>query len=106
MLGDAFFVSPSVNKRTVQLADGTEHELYFCKVSSYEYNRFLHHLGSKVADDRAEAPHILVAASLCEPNGKPVLTLEKSKSLKPEVLDLLFEKAFEINKKVPAEGNA
>ena len=106
MLGDAFFVSPSVNKRTVKLADGTEHELYFRKVSSYDYNRFIQNWTSKVPDERAEAPHLLVVASLCESDGKPVLTMDKAKQLKSEVLDPLFLAAFDLNKKEAAEGNA
>lgn len=105
MLGDAFFVSPSVNKRTVKLGE-TEHELYFRKVSSYDYSRFLSHISSKVSDERAEAPHILVAASLCESDGKPVLTVEKARTLKSEALDALFSAALDVNKKEPAEGNA
>lgn len=105
MLGDAFFVSPSVNKRTVKLGDGSEHDLYFRKVSSYDYSRFLAHAGSKIPDERAEAAHILVAASLCESDGKPVITVEKARTLKSEALDPLFAAALEINKKDLVEGN-
>lgn len=106
MLGDAFFVSPSVNKRTVTLADGSVHELYFRKVSSYDYSRFIAHAGSKVPDERAEAANILVAASLCEADGKPVLTVEKARSLKSEALDPLFTAALEVNQREGAPGNA
>lgn len=106
MLGDAFFVSPSVNKRTVRLPDGTEHELYFRKVSSYDYSRFIAHAGSKVPDERAEAAHILVAASLCEADGKPAITVERARTLKPEALDPIFAMAMEINKREEVQGNA
>lgn len=105
MLGDAFFVSSAVNKRTIKLGDG-EHELYFRKVSSYDYSRFLAHASSKLPDERAEAAHILVAASLCESDGKAALTVERARQLKGEALDALFAAAMEVNKREPVEGNA
>lgn len=106
MLGDAFFVSPSVNKRTVALADGSEHVLYFRQVSSYDYSRYIANAISKVPDERAEAALILVCASLCEADGAPVLTVEKARNLKPEALDPLFAAAMEVNKREDKPGNA
>lgn len=106
MLGDTFFVSPSVNKRTVKLADGTEHELYFRKVSSYDYSRFIAHWSHNDPTIKADAALVLVSASLCEADGKPVITVEKARSLKPEALDPMFAAALDVNKKEAAEGNA
>ena len=57
-------------------------------------------------DERAEAAHILVAASLCEADGKPALTVEKARTLKSEALDPLFAAALEINKREDVAGNA
>lgn len=104
-ISESFFVSPSVNKRTVKLGDGTEHELHFRKVSSYEHSRFIAHAGSKVADERADAPNILVAASLCGADGKPIITVEKARELKGEVLDQMFTHALEVNRREKPEGN-
>ncbi|UXC34779.1 hypothetical protein [Cupriavidus gilardii] len=106
MLSESFFTPSAVNKRTIKLADGTEHELYFRKVSSYDYSRFLAYAASKVPEERAEAAHVLVAASLCEADGKPALTVEKARTLKSEALDPLFAAAMEVNKREPVEGNA
>lgn len=104
-ISNDLFVSPAVEKRTVKLPDGSEHEFYFRKVSSYENSRFVTHVHSKIADERADAPNIMVAASVCDAAGKPILSIEKARLLKGEVLDQMFGFAIEVNRREKAEGN-
>lgn len=104
MLGNAFFKSDAVHKRTVSLG-GQEHDLYFQRVSAYDMGRFAHHFNSADPNYKAEAACILVAASLCEADGKPVLTIEKARELTPEALTALFGPALEVNKREDVKGN-
>lgn len=107
MLDKSFFVSPEVVGKDVQLKDGSTHKLYFRRVSSYDYQRFLNCLRSPSIDDRGMAYHVLVAASLCDADGKAALTLEKAKELEEAVLERLFSAALELNRRVEdKQGNA
>lgn len=107
MLDRKFFVSPEVVGKDIQLKDGSTHQLYFRRVSSYDYQRFLNCLRSPAIDDRGMAYHVLVAASLCDADGKVALTLEKAKELEEGVLERLFAAALELNKRQEDEpGNA
>ncbi|WP_447639583.1 hypothetical protein [Pandoraea norimbergensis] len=107
MLDKSFFVSPEVVGKDVQLKDGSTHKLHFRRVSSYDYQRFLNCLRSPSIDDRGMAYHVLVAASLCDEDGKPALSLEKAKELEEGVLERLFAAALDLNKRVEDEpGNA
>lgn len=107
MLDKSFFVSPEVIGKDVQLKDGSTHKLYFRRVSSYDYQRFLNCLRSPSIDDRGMAYHVLVAASLCDADGKSALTLEKAKELEEAVLERLFAAALELNRRAEdGSGNA
>jgi len=107
MLDKSFFVSPEVVGKDLELKDGSTHKLYFRRVSSYDYQRFLNCLRSSSIDDRGMAYHVLVAASLCDADGKAALTLEKAKELEEAVLERLFAAALELNRRVEDEqGNA
>jgi hypothetical protein len=101
---DAFFVSDAVHERTVTLADGTEHKLYFKEVPATAYRKFQFAEQSEDEDVRAGSLALLIAASLCEADGSPALTYERACALKAGVSSALIDKVLEVNGKKP--GNA
>lgn len=108
MLGKDLFVTPSIEERPVKLADGSERKLPFCKVSSFDWQRFVECLRSQDPDQKALSRYVLIAASLCDLDGKPSLSLEKAKSLNHDVADSMFAQALSVNnphKKAEDQGN-
>lgn len=101
-----FFVSTAVVEREVTLQDGTKVKCFFRKVSVYDWNRFIAHASSQIADERADASSILVSASVSDAAGKSVLPLEKARLLKKEVMDDMFKHALALNKRDDAEEKA
>lgn len=101
---DAFFVSDAVHERTVTLADGTEHKLYFKEVPATVYRKFQMAEQSDDEDVRAGSLAKLIAASLCEADGSPAMTYERACDLKAGVSSALIDKVLEVNGKKP--GNA
>ena len=100
---DGFFVSPTVHERTVTLGDGSEHVLFFRELSITEFRRFAIAEQSQDDEVRAESIPRLIAASMCEPDGSEAISLEKARTLKPEVANALFKAALSVNR--PEEGN-
>lgn len=102
-----FFVSAEIVEREVLLGDGATHKVSFRKVSSFDWGRFIQHLRSTSADERAGAQPLLIAASLCEPDGAAAMSLEEAQTLDPAVSDALFEQAYGVCKPTKREpGNA
>ena len=112
MLPDSLFVSTRIHPRDVTLPDGTTHALHFRELPAVEFITFsnLHRSGNE--DVRAGAACRLVAAGLCEADGKPALSVERALTLKPEPLNALFEALMDVNGRLPdgtakeAAGNA
>lgn len=95
---ESFFVSDDIRERKVALADGTEHTLHFRELPAIEFRKF--GLAERSDDDevRAEAMVRLIAASLCEPDGKPAMTLDQARRLKSHVAGALFEAVLDVNR--------
>lgn len=104
MLGSEYFVSPAVQELPVKFG-GIEQKKFFCKVPAYDWNRFLQLLRSKDADERALAPFVLVAASLCDADGKPLVNVETAKTMGKVAHEALFVQALAANKEDDPEGN-
>lgn len=94
-LPDSFFAS-AINPVKVEI-DGEQHELYFKELPAVEWNRFALIEQGQDEDRRAKNMARLLAQSLCEPDGKLILTEKKAEALKPGPLALLFEKMLEAN---------
>ena len=95
---ESFFVSDDVHERKVELADGSGHTLHFRELPAVEFRKF--GLAERSEDDevRAEAMVRLIAASLCEPDGKPAMTLDQARKLKSHVAAALFDAVLDVNR--------
>lgn len=97
MLDAAFFVSPTVHERQITLADGSVHTLWFREVPAGEYRRFMLAERSDDEDVRIGSMAKLIAASVCEPDGKPAMSYEQALQLKPAAANALIEAVLAVN---------
>lgn len=104
MLSDDLFVSAAVHERKVALADGQEHLLYFKEVSVTDFQKFQFARQSEDDQKRAESMAYLIAASLCEPDGKQAITFEKALTLKVEAANAIFAEVVEVSR-MGKQGN-
>lgn len=96
-LSDALFISEQIHEREVTLADGQKHVLYFKELPAVDFRSY--QLAEHSADETVRVTSMpkLVALSVCEPDGKPAMTLERAKMLKPEVMVALFSVILDLN---------
>lgn len=97
MLNEAFFVSTVVHEKKVKLSDGSEHVLFFRELPAVEFRRFTLAEQSENEDVRASSLAKLIAASLCDPDGKPAISVEKALMLKASAMNAIFEAMLEVN---------
>ena len=97
MLNDAFFVSTQVHEKQVKLADGSEHTLYFKELPAIEFRKFSLAEQSEDEDVKAAALAKLIAASLCEPDGKAAITFNQALMLKADAMNAIFSAMLEVN---------
>jgi hypothetical protein len=97
MLDNAFFVSTELHEREVELADGSKHVLYFKELPAIEFRRFA--LAEQSENENIKATSIakLIAASLCEADGKMAITFEQALNLKASAMNSIFEAMLEVN---------
>ena len=91
-----FFVSTEIHKKTITLADGSEHELYFRELPVSDYRKFQIAEASDDEDVRAGSMAKMIAASLCEADGSPSMTYEQALTLKPNVNSRLFDAVLSV----------
>lgn len=96
-LPKSFFVSETVFERKVTLGDDEGHVLYFRELPHTEFRRFFDAERSEDEDIRAQAAAKLIAASLCDADGKPALTFKDAIRLKPTVAGAISEAILDIN---------
>lgn len=98
MLDKSFFVSEAVHEKEVALGDGSKHIIYFKELPAIEYSKF--HIAQSSLDDDVKAGSIakLIAASLCDKDGKSAITYEQAIKLKPEPMNAIFVALMEVNK--------
>lgn len=94
---DAFMVSPEVQTRLVKLPDGSEHELHFRELPAVEFRKL--HMAEQSDDEnvRAGAMAKLIAASLCEPDGKPAMDYAQALKLKSSAMSALVGAVLSVN---------
>jgi hypothetical protein len=97
MLNESLFVSEKVIEKEVTLADGTSHKLYFKELPAVEFRKFYIAEQSQDEDVQAASMAKLVAASLCEPDGKPAITVKKALQLKGSALTAIVEAIMQVN---------
>ncbi len=93
MLPSSFFVSNEIVAREVELPDGSRHDLHFRVPSAIAYRRFLVAESSQDVAVRASSPAHLIAATLCDAEGKLVLTFDQACQLNPAAMAALFRVA-------------
>lgn len=96
-LNDALFVSATVHERKVVLADGSEHVLHFKEIPAVTFRAF--HKAEQSDDESEQAGSIakLIAASLCEPDGKPAISYKKALELKAEAANSIVQAILDVN---------
>jgi len=97
MLNESLFVSEKVIEKEVTLSDGTVHKLYFKELPAVEFRKFYIAEQSQDEDVQASSMAKMVAASLCEPDGKPAITVKKALQLKGSALTAIVEAIMQIN---------
>lgn len=101
---DSFFVSNTLHEREIELADGSKYVLHFKELPANDFRKFYFSTQSKDDDVRSAAVCKLISMSLCNPDGKPAMTLEKAAQLKPGVEKAIFDALMSVNGM--ASGNA
>lgn len=97
MLDGAFFVSETLHERPVTLPDGSTHRLHFRELSAAQLRAY--QLAERSQDEEVQCGAIakLIAASVCESDGRPALTYERARLLKPFAANALTEQILAIN---------
>ena len=97
MLNDALFVSDALHERTIELADGSKHNLTFKELPAAAFNAYHRAVSSEdeAAQDGSRAA--LIAASLFNKDGTPAITLDKAMTLKPVVQGHMIAAILEVN---------
>lgn len=93
-----FFINQTLVERQVELADGKEHTLHFKEVGSIEFAAISFKLASQEITVRVQGMADLIVASLCNPDGSPVFTLDEIPMFKQRVLTSLFNAAASVQK--------
>jgi hypothetical protein len=94
---DSLFASPTVHEKQVEMADGSTHTCWFKELTAVAFRSYQIAEHSADPDERVASMAKLVASSLCEPDGHLSLTLEKAKTLKPDVMNRMVMAILEIN---------
>lgn len=104
-LPTSFFVSDQVHERKVKLGDEEEHALHFRELSHTDFRKFFDEENSEDEDVRMGAVAKIITASLCDPDGKPALTLKDAMRLKPIVANAITDQVLDINGMKKKRGN-
>lgn len=76
----ALFVNrETIHKRQLLMADGTTHDIWLREIPSSDLRKLQGNIGDPVEYDRTVSR--VIAASLCDPDGKPTLTQEEADNL-------------------------
>lgn len=93
----SLFVSAEIRAREVALPDGSKHTLNFKELAAIEFRRF--QLAEQSDDDEKRAASMgkLIAASLCDPDGKPAITEAKARTLNPAAMNAIMAAILDVN---------
>jgi hypothetical protein len=110
MLSDKFFISAKLEERPIELGDGSTEVLFFKHLPNTAFERYAIWCNSADEDVVARASARLLVLGLCEPDGKPAVTLEDAERIKRPVMQRLVRALLEVNgygkPADPATGNA
>lgn len=97
MLDESLFVSGEIHERTIELADGKKHRLYFREVAALEFRRLALAERSNDEDVRVNCVARLIAASLCNEDGSAAITADKAQTLKSGPMNAIFAAVLDVN---------
>lgn len=104
-LSATLFISDQVQAREVKLSDGTVHTLHFRQLPALDFRRFFIATQSKDEDIQAGAMAKLIAASVCEPDGKSAMTIKEALRLTPSAEKAISEAVLAVNGLGEKPGN-
>ncbi len=96
-MDESLFVSDAVQVHDVTLADGKVYKLHFKEYSGAAFAQYALAIRSDDPQVRSQAPAILIAASVCNPDGSSALSFTKACTLKPAPMNAIFAKVMEVN---------
>lgn len=96
-LHENFFVSTQIHERSVLLPDGESHAVHFRELTALEFKRWHDQENSEDPEVRHLAMAHLLVAGVCDPDGKPALTIAQAKKLKGAAMTALVEALLDIN---------
>lgn len=91
-------VAPEPIEREVTFTDGTVEKCFFKQVTGAQWRRWSEDQRSEDQDVRIHAMQLLIAASLCERDGTPVLTAEEAVGLTVGGIKDLFPHVVEVSR--------
>jgi hypothetical protein len=103
-LAASFFVSTEIHQKEVELADGEKHTLYFKELPHVEVRKFQLMESSEDQDVRVLSIAKMIAASLCEADGKPAVTVEQAAQLRASVASKLLMAITDVNAAAQKKG--
>ncbi|UQA69535.1 phage tail assembly chaperone family protein, TAC [Stenotrophomonas maltophilia] len=97
LLDPSLFISDDVYERQVKLADGKEHMFYIREQEAGVLRGFFAGQTSEDPEKQAESMARLIAKAICDPEGKPALSLAQAKRLKFAVQIALTKAISEVH---------
>lgn len=96
-LSTQFFASTEIQKREVELPDGSKHTLHFKELPAVEFRKFQMAESSEDEEVRATSIAKLIASSLVEEDGKPAISLKDASRLNSAAANSIMAAILEIN---------
>jgi hypothetical protein len=97
MLDKSLFVSGEVREKVIKLPDGSEHTMWLKELPAVDFRRFILAEQSDDDDTRATSMAKLISMSLCEPDGKPALSMKKALELNAPATNAIVQAIMEVN---------
>lgn len=97
MLDKSLFISDEIVEKTIELADGSKHVLFFKQLPNTAFEKYAVWCSSADEDVVSMASTRLLAMSLCDPDGKPAISAEQAQRIKRPVLQRMVRALFDVN---------
>lgn len=97
MLDDSLFISDELAERTIELADGSKHVLFFRQLPNTAFEKYAIWCSSADEDVVAKASARLLALGLCDAEGKPAIDAERAERIKRPVMQRMVSALLEVN---------
>lgn len=92
-----FMARAEPQPRTVQLPDGSKHELHFKQLPASAFRGFFNAVARRNEEEQSQAMAKLIAQSLCTPDGQAALTAEQALQLTVAAERALTDAVLDVN---------